>query len=164
MIPSCVCCCLACWLLPCQQIEEQPKWNAGVKMSQVIGRVNQTTTHVKQVLQWGRCLLLLTASSPQATICYAASAAAGANARSMCSQQGCIRAGFMACTMATGVKQQQSWIYSNTCHVDVCMKPCCDCMACRVSGVFICNLRFITLCGWCCHTPGVALEFPCTAW
>jgi len=34
-----------------QQIEEQPKWNAGVKMSQVIGRVNQTTTHVKQVRQ-----------------------------------------------------------------------------------------------------------------
>jgi hypothetical protein len=31
------------------QIEEQPKWNAGVKMSQVVGRVNQTTTHVKQV-------------------------------------------------------------------------------------------------------------------
>lgn len=35
-----------------RQIEEQPKWNAGVKMSQVIGRVNQTTTHVKQVLRW----------------------------------------------------------------------------------------------------------------
>lgn len=32
-----------------RQIEEQPKWNAGVKLSQVIGRVNQTTTHVKQV-------------------------------------------------------------------------------------------------------------------
>jgi ribosome-associated toxin RatA of RatAB toxin-antitoxin module len=35
-----------------RQIEEQPKWNAGVKMSQVVGRVNQTTTHVKQVLRW----------------------------------------------------------------------------------------------------------------
>jgi hypothetical protein len=31
------------------QIEEQPKWNAGVKLSQVVGKVNQTTTHVKQV-------------------------------------------------------------------------------------------------------------------
>jgi len=53
-----------------------------------------------------------------------------ANARSMCNQQGCFRSGFMACTMATAMKQHQTNVCSNPCHVDVRIKPCCDCMAC----------------------------------
>lgn len=35
-----------------RQIEEQPKWNAGVKQSQVLAKVSPTTSHVKQVVRW----------------------------------------------------------------------------------------------------------------
>lgn len=35
-----------------REVEDQPRWNAGVKLSEVVRRVSAHTTHVKQVLAW----------------------------------------------------------------------------------------------------------------